>query len=69
MLTNRGFRYLRFRERLTQRQFGARIGVSVALVDKIECGKRPISARTHRLVRAAFGLTDAKINELEERGA
>jgi transcriptional regulator with XRE-family HTH domain len=62
-------RYLRYVNRLTQKEFAERSGVSEYLILRIELGIRDISDKTEQKIREAFGLAEAdimRVRELEE---
>jgi transcriptional regulator with XRE-family HTH domain len=59
-------RYLRYVNRLTQKEFAERIGVSEPLIVRIELGIRGISDKTKQKIREAFGLAEADIMRLRE---
>lgn len=54
-------RFIRQSNKLTVREFGAKVSVSYTLISRIEGGDRRLTDRVKRKVMDAFGLTEDKL--------
>jgi len=57
-------RLIRANTQMNQVQFAKIVGISRALLAKIETNAKPISNSVERRIRTAFGLDDEKISQL-----